>query len=313
MAFNIGNGLAAAGAAVAQTAGTMAIESQKAELQKEMVTLADTLATKREYAGREHAGQIQEKLVEKQQVFQGGENEKQRASAKELAMISANTAITTAGISAGATLGAARMQVDARAKEHDLDLKAQAPLREAQIKAYGAETLLKEIQTNGVKLIQDARVDLQKATESGDAAALSAAKLKLYNAEFSNGDEMKNAAAYQAQAKLIETQLSHAQTRLVQLQDASKMMDPAAKALADQLQKQVAELTRDMRAAVKASEAALARATPNYKPPGGATDAAPATLDLNKFMIQQSRPAKPGLLNQTPAPVTGPSTSAFGP
>lgn len=130
------NGLAALGTGVAQYAGTAGLEAQKAALANQAMTLADQLATTRESAGRQEAGAIAATAAEKQNTFQAGESVLNRAS---------NLAVANVG--AGATLGAAKMQIDAN-----------TDLRAAQAADAKARTDLTRAQT--VKV--DAVTDIQK-------------------------------------------------------------------------------------------------------------------------------------------------------
>lgn len=102
MAFDIGNGLSAAGTAVAATAGAYTLEAQKAELEKDKITMADALAGKRESAGRQEQGMINATAAEKAQMFQGGENAKQRASEEKRSSEGNATQLSVAGMQVGA-------------------------------------------------------------------------------------------------------------------------------------------------------------------------------------------------------------------
>lgn len=112
MAFNIGQGLAGAADAVAKTAGTMTIESQRAELQKELVVLADQMATRRDDAQR---GFLSSERVAGQE-FQGGQKELDREAQREIQKLQSETSLATAGIAAGAT----KYSTDARTEESRL-------------------------------------------------------------------------------------------------------------------------------------------------------------------------------------------------
>lgn len=290
MGFDIANGLSEMGKGIAQTAQAFTLENQRASLEKEKITLADTLAGAREDKQREFT---KGERIETQ-AWQGGENALNRTSAKDIAQLQADTAVKTAGISAGATLGAARMNIEARAKEHGLDLDAQKPVREAQIKAYDAETLQKTIAADNAKSILDAKRDLNDAMTSGDPTKIAEAKTKIYTAEFSGKEEVQRVSLYQAQAKLIEQSMSAVQTRLVALQDPVKMMEPATKALADQLAKELERLRGEYSSATRAANEAL-KSLPTYSPPGATI--ATGAPDLNKYFKQA---APTGMINTQP-------------
>lgn len=125
MAFDIGNGLASAGAAVADTAGKYTLEAQKAELENGKITLADQLAGKRESAGRQEQGLINAAAADKLQTFQGGENEKNRASEEK-----------RTGISASATLGAAATAAAAAVQGHTIAADASRDVAEITGRAH---------------------------------------------------------------------------------------------------------------------------------------------------------------------------------
>lgn len=109
MAFDIGNGLASAGTAVAATAGQLSLEAQKAELENQKVKLADELAGKRE---------------ETQRGFLSGENEKERGSREKIAGEANTTHLEAAKIGlqgslagAGASIEAARIHAGSVEKQ----------------------------------------------------------------------------------------------------------------------------------------------------------------------------------------------------
>lgn len=118
MAFDIGAGLAEMGKTVSQTAGTMLIDREKADLDKERLILADELAGKRQDKQNEFTKSeridtqtYQSGEKEKDRTWQGGENEKNRAVQRE---------------GHGVSLAVARMGIDARKEEAALDRQARA-------------------------------------------------------------------------------------------------------------------------------------------------------------------------------------------
>lgn len=116
MAFNIGNGLAEMGRSVAQTAQAWTLEAQKAEAQKEMLTLADQLAGAREDKGRQFAKSEREAT----QGWQSGEKDKDRTFQASEGDKTRATQITTAGIAAGATIRSQQISSEARLKEAEM-------------------------------------------------------------------------------------------------------------------------------------------------------------------------------------------------
>lgn len=126
------NGLSQMGAGLAQYAGTAGLESQKADLAKQAMTLADQLAGARESAGRQEAGAIAATAAEKANAFQAGEGVLNRQSQQ-----------TVAGIGAGATLASTRMQIDANAglrAAQEADANARTDLTRAQTVKVDAVT-----------------------------------------------------------------------------------------------------------------------------------------------------------------------------
>lgn len=108
MAFDFGAGISAAGTSVAQTAQAYTLEAQKADLEKEKVMLADQLQGQREERGREFT--TSERVSGQQ--FQGEQTDKKLASDEKLTKMHVDATLGAAGISAGASLGAAKMHAD---------------------------------------------------------------------------------------------------------------------------------------------------------------------------------------------------------
>lgn len=126
MAFDFGAGVSAAGAAVSEAAKGLTLESQKAELEKEKVILADQLAGKRDVAQREFlAG---ESALGR--THTSSENVLQRASAKEIAEIGLKGHLA----SAGATVAAAQLGYEGHKYTADLNAKTQATLNETHLR-----------------------------------------------------------------------------------------------------------------------------------------------------------------------------------
>lgn len=134
MAFNIGAGLSAMGASVANTAGSEALEMQKSNLESQRDILADQLAGARESKGRQEAGEIAATAAGKQQEFEKGlENTKEifaasesskQLSAQEQEETARNlTTLSAAHISAAASTAVAKMETDANSTETGFDAK----------------------------------------------------------------------------------------------------------------------------------------------------------------------------------------------
>ncbi len=104
--MSILNGLSEMGKSVAQTAQAWTLEQQKAELDKEKLTVADQLASAREEKGREFmAGES-----DKTRTFQSGESEKDRGFKAGESKLDRDSRLATTSISAGAGLRAAEIQ-----------------------------------------------------------------------------------------------------------------------------------------------------------------------------------------------------------
>lgn len=113
MAFDLGNGLSAAGTAVAATAGAYTLESQKADLENQKIQLADALAGKRESAGRQEQGMINATAADKAETFQGGQNDLNRASEEKRTKMSSDATLGSAATSAAASRYTADMHLKA--------------------------------------------------------------------------------------------------------------------------------------------------------------------------------------------------------
>lgn len=79
MGFNLGAGLAKMGESIANTAGEAAINIQRAELEKERIALADSLAGARESKGRQEAGMINAAAAKEDRDWRTAEAEKREA------------------------------------------------------------------------------------------------------------------------------------------------------------------------------------------------------------------------------------------
>lgn len=357
MAFDIGAGLAEAGKSLAQTAQAYTLESQKAELEQEKIKLADQLAGAREEKQRSFVTSEREAT----QKFTGGENALNRDNVVKLANISAAASIQSAGIHAGATLGAARMNIDARRAEAAEQRKFEGEQREldrgfrreertderqfqsgekaldraadkervaAQVKSHmdgisaqilaqsnlqqssqefqskekaldreqqkpllDAEVIQKQVKAASDQIVLDARKDLQTATQSGDAAKIEAAKQNLAVAEYTSKDDFQQVVAYQAQARLIEANLSNKQAKLAALQSSgSASFTPEGKQAIAAMTREVERLQRDFDTAVAAARQAITRL-----PTFGATPSG-TVPDLSKYIIRPPAAPQPGSL-----------------
>jgi hypothetical protein len=291
MAFDFGAGLAEAGKSVAQTAQAYTLERQRADLDKEKAMLIDQLAGAREE--KQRGFQTSERVAT--QEFTGGENDKSRSNAVAIANISADASVKSAGIHAGATIGAAQISAASHldgltkqiAAQYDLQQSSQTfqsgekeKDRAQQKPLIDVEVLQKQVKTASEQGVLDARKELQGATEANDPAKIEAAKQKLSIAEYTSKDDFQQVAVYQTQARLIETQLTASQARLVALQNnVTTSSTPEGQAALNAMQRQVNKLQADFDGAISMSRQAIGRLT---QVGGNApTTTAP---DLSKYM-----------------------------
>lgn len=285
--FDLSAGLSAAGGAISKTAGDIAIETQKAELEKDKITLADQLAGQREEKQRQFTTSERRET----QTFQGGENDKNRTNAVAIANIGADAAVKSAGIHAGGAITAAQIGASSSAANLKATLEQNKPL-------IDSEVLQRTIKAQTDQNILDARKALDDATTTGDPTKIQAAKQKAYNAEYSAKDEVQQVSLYQAQARLVETSLAAAQARLVALQNNPMTANTSeGKEAIGTMQRYVNKLQTDFSSATATAKSALDR-LPQYTPPGATTGT--ARPPLSSFGGAQAPPQ--GLINQTPSP-----------
>jgi hypothetical protein len=155
--FNVAAGLSEMGGTVAQVAGAAALEQQRSELQKQILILSNQMAGERESKGRAEAHGYDMAKTDKVQTFAAGESEKDRANRLEATKISS-----------GASITAAKMQID-----------AMAPVRAAQIEAHKVEAEGKKLDNDLKSSIVTARKELEAATTDGDPIRIKAAREKV--------------------------------------------------------------------------------------------------------------------------------------
>lgn len=207
MPFDISNGLANAGTAVAATAGQYALESQKAELENQKVMLADQLAGKRESAGRQEQGLINATAADKLQTFQGGQNDLNRASEEKRTTTSAN-----------ATLGSARYTADAHLQ--GINLEADYKKEVARIEG--------EYRTKQTEMMTGSRESIADKNRSSkeDIAKLQADIRTNMRASMMPGPDAINTSAenYLATGVLPSFGVGGAQAKSAILDQANKLM-----------------------------------------------------------------------------------------
>lgn len=111
--LNLGAGLAEAGKNIATTAGAWTLEAQRAEEEQKKIALIDELTGKREEKGR--AFTTSERVATQQHT--SGENALTRTNAKDIANITAEAHVKSAGISAGGAIESARIHAGSVEKQ----------------------------------------------------------------------------------------------------------------------------------------------------------------------------------------------------
>jgi hypothetical protein len=344
--FNVAAGLSQMGETVAKVTGAAALEQQKSGLETERLKLANQLAAERESKGRQEAHGLDMQKLDKTQTFTAGESEKDRANRLEATRISA-----------GASVAAAKMQID-----------AMAPVRAAQIEAHRVETEGRKLDNDLKTSVSTARKELEAATADGDPVRIKAAqeKVSIYDEvsafrtaqtkalsvdtdakaqklqadklitdrkeellkvqndpartaelkreiailESSSKEERAEIALWQQQAKLAETAMTAAMTRLTTLtMDRYGAVAPEDAVLEKALQRILKQHEAEFKAASAQAKARLESLDPSKKkaattdapdltkylrtvnPPGGGAPAKPKTF-----------PQPPGLIDSTPMP-----------
>lgn len=254
MEFNFSAGLSEAGKVISTTAAAYTLEAQRADLEQQKIKLADELAGAREEKQR---GFLTSERVEGQK-FQSGEKGLDRSHAEKLANLQAETALKSAGISAGASKYAA----DLGASERQKDREQNAPL-------VAQETIARHIKNQAETSVLDARKELQQARESGDPARIRAAQQKEYDATYTSQTQVQQVSLFQAQAKAAAQDREFVQGKITALQLSSQAMMPETQAAIKQLQTQLKQRESEYQTYSRMAADAL-KDLPSYNP-GGST------------------------------------------
>lgn len=320
--ISLGAGLSEMGKGIAQTAQAWTLEAQKADAQKELVTLADQLAGARDVTKMAH--QTSER--EAGQTFQSGEKALDRTQQEKIVGMQLENAVKTAQISAGpgyasvaqrakefeaeGPLRAERLagqQADTQLKQkqvggYEEEHAAVIAGRKAQAENYGAETLLKNIQADAAKMAFDAKKELDEAVASKDAERIERARERIKVVEYSSTKEAQDVTVAQAQAKLWREAMTATEARMATLQaNADKGIPSAAtERLIRELQASFEEQRRNFNAATKEAGELIRRQRVNLTPSTpGASDT--GTVDPWQFVKPGAgAPPKPGLIQQAP-------------
>ena len=218
------NGLSALGTSTAAFAGTAGLEQQKNDLAQQSMRLADQLATTRESAGRQEAGQIAMTAAQQQQGFAAGESALQRGSSMDIAKLGATTSIATANIGAGATLGAAGINAAASGYAADVQSKglyaqiaALDPVRQQEVLASQQKTALETVVAKNASDLRDANAALaaEQTKPQPDADKVATAKAQILALGYSGQTEAAIRTAQQAIYRTDMDSVAHFNQQLV--------------------------------------------------------------------------------------------------
>jgi hypothetical protein len=207
------NGLSSLGAGVAQFSAAAGLEAQKADLMRQSLVLSDQLATTRESAGRQEAGQIAATAAEKQNLFLGTQGDLNRQTQLDVSKTSAGATLGAAGIQASATNAATA----ARSADVHAEIAAADPLRQQQILDAQQKTLFEKVQTDNAQALQTAHTALQTETGKPDAdpTKIAALKSQVTSLETSASTEAATTTAAAAMYRTDMDSVQHYNTQLV--------------------------------------------------------------------------------------------------
>ncbi|MGD0109685.1 MAG: hypothetical protein ABSC06_37520, partial [Rhodopila sp.] len=211
------NGLSSLGAGISQFAGAAGLEQQKSDLAKQQTILADQLATTRESAGRQEAGQIAATAATAEHGFLAGQGDLQRQSAQAIAQTGASATLGAAAMTSSATRYAAGVsaaaenyRADVQSKDVYAQIASAEPEQAARILAQNQQTALAAVQTKNAQDLTTAHDALQAETAKPDADPTRIASLKsqVTSLETSAGTE---AAVTTAAAAMYRTDMDSVQ------------------------------------------------------------------------------------------------------
>ena len=207
------NGLSQLGAGVSAFAGSAGLEQQKSDLARQSLVLADQLATTRESAGRQEAGQIAATAAEKEHGFLGTQGDLNRQTQLSVAQTSAGATLGAAGISAAAS----KYSADAQSTGLYAQIAALAPGREQEILASKQKAAFEAVQTQNAQDLRTAHAAL--AAEMGkpdaDPTKVSALKSQVTSRELSASTEAATTTAASAMYRTDMDSVQHFNTQLV--------------------------------------------------------------------------------------------------
>ncbi len=274
MGFDLGAGLAGMGASIAQTAGSAALEMQKAGLEEDKVRLADELATTRESAGRQEQEVLAEKLATK---TSGLEVSAHLTNSENDARIALQNVVPLAkarqdAINAVASDPTALDNLSKFALASD-------PTAKAKIAASMAEAALSQFNLKVAKAKDDAQQAYAAAVQSRDATRINTARSTLDALEHTPGQEAQAATAAEAVARLVDTTVTGLQGKLDSFLKSPTSQTIEGKASAKAQQDYVDSLKAQQQSLVESAVRA-ARSMPGAPASGGGTPGAPSVLSL---------------------------------
>lgn len=297
MAFNISGGLSSAATSLGDTAKEANIAADKWDLEKQKIALVDQLQTKHEEAGR--AFTTSERVAT--QEFTGGENTKNRQNSLDIAKMTTDATIKSAGIGAGATLGAAQIHATMMAKQMD----QQAPLIAAQIKQVGAtteqeiaKTALQVIVNSNATEKEKAQKEYAEAAASGDPDRIAKATQQIAVVNYNTGEAQTQATVTANLAKIAKDEVDKIRAQMalpinMQPENAARLQ-PSLKAAEDLFNQRMA--------------AAISAANAVPKLPEGTQGGGLIKYDAQGKQISGAAPAAPPVTG-TPAPTSMPTPS----
>lgn len=270
MAFDIGAGLSSAAGSLQKTAEASNLEADKWDLEKQKIALVDQLQTKHEEAGR--AFTTSERVAT--QGFTSGENTANRQNALDIAKMTTDATIKSAGIGAGATLGAASMMAATQVKVEQMKFDLQKPL-------IDAELLGKQIANTAQQRVSDAKQGVIDARETNDPDKIRAAIQKESDATLGADKNLQVVSLYQTQAKIAESVYTTALSKVTALSSKPEIaMTDAGKAQIKYFQDLADKAQKDFETATRMSQEALRDVPVGMPKQGGPGTGAPPLNQL---------------------------------
>jgi hypothetical protein len=248
------NGLSALGSSTAAFAGAAGLEQQKSDLAKQSMVLADQLATTRESAGRQEAGQIAATAQASQQAFQAGQTQVTEAGATARSAATNTTSLGVAGISAasaanvaGISAAASKYAADTQSKDTYARIAAAEPEQQAIIAQQAQQTAVAAVQAQNATDLRTAHTALaaEQANAQPDPTKIASLKNQVVSLEASAGTEAATTTAAAGMYRTDMEAVQHFNTELVTATAALNNPDmqdtdrAAQKGLVANLQKQL--------------------------------------------------------------------------